>query len=478
MLKTKKETVYLLEEFKNYVPYLPLIADLIGADLYLYQPITDLSSAVLVAEAHPKTVPPLSIRQEIGKLVFFDDEPELLQAINTGRVQNRKSGLVIGGFPAEEEVLPLKKDGRVIGVLKVLKNLLVHTEFPYNARGYKETSQWLLKLLIKGKLNWEGFIDSVSEGESILILDEDGIVLFANMAAMKLFRTLGEVGNIWGKKVKDPFFYKFIEMRKDMEFIKAWGEEVYEEFEDETRSFVKRILPVSKGNNSIWRMFYLIRETTELKQKERELKFKSVLIKEIHHRVKNNLQTIASLLRIQMRRLDSESAKLALQESINRVNSIALVHESLSRFEEDRVDIVEVAERLLNAFKQTYEDLPCIFKFHKSKKNIFLSSQKATSVSLIVNELLQNAVKHGVVDESPVEIVLSLTLQEKDIILEVTNKGAHEVQISEISPSKGSLGFQLVQMLVEEIKGKIDMEAFPCGLRIKVTFPKGEEIDA
>lgn len=476
MPKLKRETIYLLEEFKEYVPYLPLIADLLGADLYLYQPILDLSALILITEAHPKIVPPLALRQEVGKLVFFEDEPNLFEVMNTGRHKVIRGDLVIGGFPVEEEIFPIKKNNNIIGLLKIQKNLLVHGEFPYNARSYKETCQWLVKNLIKFNLNWKGYNEPLTDGEGILILDKDGIILFANMAAVRLFRTMGEMSNIWGRKIKDPFFYKYVESYQELGTIKVYGEETYEEYNEETRSFFKRLFPLTKGDSNLWRVFYVIRETTELRQKERELKFKSVLIKEIHHRVKNNLQTIASLLRIQMRRLDSESAKIALQESINRINSIAYVHESLSKFEEDRVDIIEVAEKLLNAFKQTYEHLPCTFKFVKNRKNIFLSSKKAISVSLIMNELLQNAVKHGVHDDGETEISLYILQENHDIILIVENTGTLDQKDPfDISFSKKSLGFQLIQMLVEEVEGKLNIDTKTNGLSIKITFPKGKE---
>ncbi|MEO0156342.1 MAG: sensor domain-containing diguanylate cyclase, partial [candidate division WOR-3 bacterium] len=190
------------------------------------------------------------------------------------------SGLLIGGFPVEEEIYPIKRNNNIIGLLRIQKNLLVHSEFPYNARSYKETCQWLVKNLIKFNLNWRGYNEPLSDGEGILILDKDGIVLFANMAAVRLFRTIGEMSNIWGRKIKDSIFYKYIENYQETGALRVYGEETYEEYNEETRSFFKRLFPLTKGDNNLWRVFYVIRETTELRQKERELRFKSVLIKE------------------------------------------------------------------------------------------------------------------------------------------------------------------------------------------------------
>ncbi|PMQ02248.1 MAG: ethanolamine utilization protein [Dictyoglomus sp. NZ13-RE01] len=471
---TSKDTVFLVEEFKNYINYLPLIADLIASDIYLYQPAVDISAGILVAEARPRVVPPLSIRQEIGKIVYFEEDEGLREIFQNNKSTFKKAGIMVGGFPAEEEIIALKKRTKIIGAIKIIRNLLIHNEFPYNVRAFKESSYWLIRSLIKGELQWKEYVEPIKEQESILILDRDGIILFSNLPGMRLFRSLGEIGNIWGKKIKDEFFQKYVEEKGKT--LSAYGEETYEEVDEERRIFYKRILPITRDGKNPWRYYYIIKEITEIKEKEKELRFKSVLLKEIHHRVKNNLQTIASLLRLQMRRLDSEPARYIIQESINRINSIALVHESLSRFEEDRVNIIEVAEKLLQAFKQTYAELPCEFHFVKTRKNLFLSSKYATSASLIINELLQNAVKHGLNKDKNVSIILKIDVNNDYVTIEVVNKGENLSNIS--TDTKGSLGLQLIQLLTEEeLKGKLDIIILDDKFRVKVTFPRieGEE---
>jgi two-component system, sensor histidine kinase PdtaS len=92
----------------------------------------------------------------------------------------------------------------------------------------------------------------------------------------------------------------------------------------------------------------LVREVTDLRRHERMLLYKDATIREIHHRVKNNLQTVASLLRLQSRRMTSEEAAEALQESVRRISSIALVHETLSQDSRQRVSFDKVAQRLID----------------------------------------------------------------------------------------------------------------------------------
>ena len=91
----------------------------------------------------------------------------------------------------------------------------------------------------------------------------------------------------------------------------------------------------------------LLRDVTELRRRERELMTKDATIREIHHRVKNNLQTVAALLRLQARRMDDDKARGALDEAVRRVGSIAIVHETLSQNLDERVEFDEIADRVL-----------------------------------------------------------------------------------------------------------------------------------
>ncbi|WDU82161.1 sensor histidine kinase [Caloramator sp. Dgby_cultured_2] len=139
----------------------------------------------------------------------------------------------------------------------------------------------------------------------------------------------------------------------------------------------------------------LIRDITEVKEKEKELILKSVAIREIHHRVKNNLQTIASLLRLQSRRIQDENAKKSFNESINRILSISVTHEILAQNGVDEVDIKtiisKIAESTLNYSLSPNENI----KVFINGDSFNIDSDKATSIALVVNEILQNSLEHA-----------------------------------------------------------------------------------
>ena len=138
----------------------------------------------------------------------------------------------------------------------------------------------------------------------------------------------------------------------------------------------------------------LVRDVTDLRRRDRELVTKDATIREIHHRVKNNLQTVAALLRLQARRMDNESARLALEEAVRRVGSIAIVHEILSQAVEEQVDFDDIIDPL----GRMVTDVSAVgsrVRVRRAGTFGVLPSESATALAMVLTELLQNAVEHG-----------------------------------------------------------------------------------
>ena len=139
----------------------------------------------------------------------------------------------------------------------------------------------------------------------------------------------------------------------------------------------------------------LVRDVTDLRRRDRELVTKDATIREIHHRVKNNLQTVAALLRLQARRIDSPSGAAALEEAVRRVGSIAIVHETLSQAVEEHVDFDEIADRLgRDGHRRERGRRPGAGRAATGTFGV-LPSESATALAMVLTELLQNAVEHG-----------------------------------------------------------------------------------
>ena len=159
-----------------------------------------------------------------------------------------------------------------------------------------------------------------------------------------------------------------------------------------------RVLPLTDGRARVGTVV-LCRDVSDLRSKERELVTKDATIREIHHRVKNNLQTVAALLRMQARRIESAEAKVALTDAMSRVASIAIVHETLSQAFDEIVEFDRVADELLRMVGDVAASWGSVSAIREGSFGL-LSADVATSLAMIISELCQNAVEHGLAHQS------------------------------------------------------------------------------
>jgi two-component sensor histidine kinase len=226
-----------------------------------------------------------------------------------------------------------------------------------------------------------------------------------------------------------------------------------------------RVMPLlTEGKTS--RGLVLTRDVTELREKERVISVKDATIREIHHRVKNNLQTIASLLRLQSRRLHSEEAKAALQESVLRIGSIALVHEILSEEPEDVGEFGEVARRIGAMVGEALVLPDQTVEVKVTGKTGPLGAELATPLAVTLAELLQNAVEHAFPDGRSGTVKVELSREDDEVIVVVWDDGVGMQQ-----PLEGSrLGLQIVRSLIVELGGRFDVTS-ETGTRVELKVP-------
>ena len=222
----------------------------------------------------------------------------------------------------------------------------------------------------------------------VLVNARDGLILAANNAARHIYRVLG-VGHLVGRRTSSEEINW-----NGIDNVLYTGTAEEQELQKKGLFLDFRFIPLHAAG-SIERIIVVIEDVTQLKLKDEELRVKAAVIREIHHRVKNNLQTIASLLRLEQRRAASEETKVVLRDSINRISSIALVHEYLSGQGTELVDINELGNGVYRTVMSSMKtpDLELEMKF--SADNLRLPSQQAASLALVLNELLQNALEHG-----------------------------------------------------------------------------------
>lgn len=202
-----------------------------------------------------------------------------------------------------------------------------------------------------------------------------------------------------------------------------------------------------------------------------KLMVRSAIIQEMHHRVKNSLQTIASLLRLQIRYGKFDSVEQVLNESITRILSIAAVHEMLSQESMDNVSVKKVAENIVAATSQSLTRPDQHISMVVRGADVFLPSGKATSFALIINELIQNAVEHGFKSITSGRIVVDVQEDEDEIRLIVSNDGEPLDPDFDFRKA-GGMGLQIVQSLTHDnLNGAFSM-VNDRGTKATVAFPR------
>jgi two-component sensor histidine kinase len=201
-----------------------------------------------------------------------------------------------------------------------------------------------------------------------------------------------------------------------------------------------------------------MRDVSDLRRRDRMLVSMDATIKEIHHRVKNNLQTVSSLLRIQGRRLEHPEAKAAIDESVRRIQSIAIIHEMLATSGGDDVAFSEVVQPIMSMAQSTLVSSDRPLRFRLVGEGPTLSASKASSLAVVVTELVQNAIEHGFPPGSEGgAITVELVTDPTELRVRVHDDGVGLPEGFDVSNSKG-LGLTIIATLVSgELGGELKL---------------------
>ncbi len=304
---------------------------------------------------------------------------------------------------------------------------------------------------------------ALSVQDGIILISGDGKIIYANEMAESIMHLRGRNTHLSGENVYNS--------RVNMAGAKralASHEGFIEEIVHGRIVFTQRVIPLLQGGK-VFRLIFIITERTEIHEKEQELMVKTSVIKEIHHRVKNNLQTIASLLRMQMRRVRSEEARDALQESLHRILSISIVHEILSHHDEEYINITDVAQKLLGLLMHSMVSNDSHIETSFTGEPLELPSEAAASLALVINELITNAIVHGFEErqEGRLSVVITNQAGWGTLVIADTGKGM------ELEKTKKNLGLQIVSTLVEkDLQGTLEFKKTePSGTTVCIRFP-------
>ena len=451
-----------------------IIADLSFADLVLWLPDREGQGFWAGAQMRPTTGPTAYVDDVVGTFVPTGRRPMLDAAWAQGRLVREGDPEWRDDVPVRVETIPVRRDDRVIAVVARNTNLLGVRTPSRLELSYLQTAADLTQMISHGYFPAPGqrsdHADSPRVGDGFLRVDAAGRVVYASPNALSVYRRLGLSGDLTGLSLAE-LTRELVPPRRrpDEETLSAvLGGRAHRDTEIGTdeASLIVRAIPLRPQGDHIGALV-LVRDVTDLRRRDRELVTKDATIREIHHRVKNNLQTVAALLRLQARRIDSESARSALEEAVRRVGSIAIVHETLSQAVEEQVDFDEIADR---ADLGDHPPEPVGDRVHVRRDGRFgvLPSEVATALAMVLTEVLQNAVEHGYAeapaDGSPSgEIVVTVRRLVGRLHVSVEDDGRGLPDGFDLDKST-NLGLSIVRTLVEsELGGQLEVGPAPGG---------------
>jgi two-component system, sensor histidine kinase PdtaS len=457
-----------------------IIADLSFADLVLWLPDREGSGFWAGAQMRPTTGPTAYVDDVVGTFVPTGRRPLIDQAYAKGRLVREGDPEWRDDVPVRVETIPVRRSGRVLGVVARNTNLLGVRTPSRLELSYLQTAADLTQMIASGHFPAPGprsdHADSPRVGDGFVRLDEVGKVVYASPNALSVYRRLGLSGDLAGLEFAEVTRALVPARRRpDEESVSAvLGGRAHRDTElgTEDASLIVRAIPLRPQGDHIGALV-LLRDVTDLRRRDRELVTKDATIREIHHRVKNNLQTVAALLRLQARRIESTSAKSALEEAVRRVGSIAIVHETLSQSAEENVDFDEIADRLGS---MVTEVSAVGDRVRVRREGVFgvLTSGAATALAMVLTEVLQNAVQHGYAGDAPGgTIVMSPRRLVGRLHVTVDDDGRGLPDGFDLDATT-NLGLSIVRTLVEsELGGQLTLGETPgeSGTRVVVDVP-------
>ena len=345
------------------------------------------------ARCGPNNRPTLVDQDLVGQTVNESQWALVARCLHTGEIVRGSIHHPILGEQVPVENIPVRFEDRIIAAL--LRVSLAPLKGPTSMyeRTYLDVFERLADMVAQSAFPFPeedvGTEEAPRVGDGVVVVDADGRVEFASPNAMNAFHRMGIYTQPEGRRFGD------LDIEESaVEWALATGRPVVEEVERRPDVIVLVHCIPLLSHGVVTGAMILLRDVTDVRRLDRLLLSKDAAIREVHHRVKNNLQTISSLLSLQARRVGDRAARVALHESERRVRSIALVHEILSRDPSDQVPFAEIVASLVQmAEDSVVSSQPIVIAVHGDLGEV--AADVATPLALAVAELLQNAVEHA-----------------------------------------------------------------------------------
>ncbi|MDP3712046.1 MAG: histidine kinase N-terminal domain-containing protein [Mycobacteriales bacterium] len=452
-----------------------LVADLSFADLVLWCRTRE-GGWLAVAHMRPTTGPTAYPDDVVGSELATPDRVE--RAWRDGRIVREGEPEWRHKVPVRQEAVPVRDGDRTIAVLSRDTNLASARMPSQLELTYLTAAGELLQMVSEGSFPFSHAPDpegSPRVGDGFLRLDRTGHVVYASPNALSASRRLGVTGDLIGAHLGHTISRLSAGPGLDeprgsaaVAAVLRFREPRESEVEGRGTTVLLRALPLVPGGE-LRGAVVLLRDVTEVRRRDRQIMGKDATIREIHHRVKNNLQTVAALLRLQARRMTDPAARAALEESVRRVASIAVVHETLSRALDESVAFDGIADTVLAMCAEVAAPESQVRVVRRGSFGV-LTAEVATPLSMVLTELVQNAVEHAFAGRAGVvEVLVTRVPGRLEVVVADDGTGLPEGFDLLGSPR---LGLQIVRTLVDgELRGTLELVPGEVGTQARLVVP-------
>jgi two-component sensor histidine kinase len=444
-----------------------MVADLAFADLVVWLPTT-AGSFVAAALRRPGTGSTIYHEDVVGTLADPAQRADMRTAMDTGVIQRLTDPRWHGPYGVREEVIPVVNLGRPIAALTRHGNIGALRNPSRLEINYMQLADELVGMIARGEFPSAAAPSGSARhsprvGDGVLRLNTQGQVLFASPNALSAFHRAGIIEEMTGSLLVEVLAQLLSGSRHVDETLPvvAMGRAPWiTEVELGAASIVLRSVPLTHRGLRTGALV-LVRDVTDLRRSELELMTKDATIREIHHRVKNNLQEVSALLRMQARRSDNPEVRSALQVAIGRVSTIATVHEALSQNIAGTVDFNSVFGRTL---RLAADAASTGFPVHTVQEGSFgdVPGDDAAALAMVLTELVTNAVEHGLAPAGGGTVWIKASRDGDSLTVTVADNGVGMPKQG--AEGGGGLGTQIVRTFATgELRGSIEWHPRPGG---------------
>jgi two-component sensor histidine kinase len=448
----------------NVAANLQLVADMGYGDVALAAPGAD-GRLEVIADARPNTAVAPIATSRIGRVLDPAEEPEAYSALETGEPASGARRRVARGITYTTSAWPLGGRASCAVVIRDLAEQVAGSAGAMEA-AFMDVAEELLDALRGGPITdvrtGEPFAAVRTAGDGVMRVGPLGKIAYASPNAVNIMRLAGVDTELTGMKASGLPGGGF-----GIAPALGTGRGIAVETPVAERVLGYRTIDLPAG------ALVLVEDLTEAHRREQEIKVKDATIREVHHRVKNNLQTIASLLRIQARRSDSAEVRRALAEATERVGAMAVVHELLAGSDEERVDFSQVATTVVDLVRRGLvgEGHQVVVEVQGQTGDV--DARTATSLALALAELVHNALEHGIGDRENGRVDVTARRVKGELVLTVRDDGAGLPEGFE-GVRSAHLGLAIVRTVVEDdLRGTISFSGGR-GTTVTVRVPATE----